>query len=260
MRFKLKLEVCPQVMGCELPFNYQYELSAAIYRILSQSDSTYSLWLHENGFIADNKRFKLFTFSNLIVPFYGIDKQRQRLIIKSDTIDWYITFLPEKSTKQFIEGVFCQQNFQIADRISGVEFLIREIQVMPPIEYHNEMFFKTLSPICISRRREDGKFDYLSPSDPNYTKGILTGLRSRYKAYYDKEYPDKAYCDFQVLGEAKSALVKIKTDTPQQTFVRGYRYEFGIKLPEELMRIMYESGLGEKGSLGWGMCEVLDKK
>lgn len=256
MRFKLILQVQPLISGCELPINYLYECSAATYRILSLSDERYSLWLHENGFVAERKRFKLFTFSNLIVPLYGIDKHRQRLIIKSDTVEWYISFLPEKSTQQFIEGVFRQQCFRIADKISGVEFLVREVQIMPTLGYQEEMCFETLSPVCVSRRRNDGKSDYLSPADPSYVRGLLTGLLARYKAYYGKEYEGEIYCDFQVLNEPKPVLVKIKVGTPQQTFVKGYRYRFKVRLPEELMKIGYESGIGEKGSLGFGMIGV----
>lgn len=259
MRFRLTLQILPRVLGTEIPINYSYELSAAIYRILSRSDENYSLWLHENGFITGGKRFKLFTFSNLIVPQYGIHKERQRLIIKSDTIEWYISFLPEKSTRQFIEGVFQQQSFRIADKISGVEFLVREVQVMPPLNFQEEMCFETLSPVCVSKRRDDGNSDYLSPTDPSYARGLLTGFLARYKAYYGKEYEDDVYCDFQVLDEPKPVLVKIKAGTPQQTFVKGYRYRFKVKLPEVLMRIGYESGWGEKGSLGFGMIGFCDK-
>ena len=253
MRFKLTLQILPDTLGRELPINYQYELSAAIYRILSCSDKDYSLWLHENGFIAGGKRFKLFTFSNLIVSQYSIHKERQRLIIKSDTVEWYISFLPEKSTQQFIEGVFRQQSFHIADKISGVEFLVREVQVMPPLDYLKEMYFQTLSPVCVSKRRDDGKSDYLSPTDSSYVSGLVTGLLARYEAYYGKEYEGEVCCDFQVLNEPKPVLIKIKEGTPQQTFVKGFRYNFKVNLPEVLMSIGYESGWGEKGAIGFGM-------
>ena len=49
-----------------LPINYQYPLSAAIYRIISKGDKEYANLLHEKGY---GKGFKLFTFSQLNVPF-----------------------------------------------------------------------------------------------------------------------------------------------------------------------------------------------
>ncbi len=259
MRFKLTLQIQPEAMGRELPINYQYPLQGVIYHTLKKSDLEFSTWLHENGYQMNGKRFKLFTFSNLIVPQYGIDKQRERLIIKSDIVTFYITFLPEKSTQQFIQGLFQQQTIQIADPISGVKFMVREIQVMPPLDYHPDMTFRTLSPICISLRNERGHMDYLSPTDPRYELGILTGLLDRYNTIHGHPFGGTPNCHLQLLSEPKSALVRIKAYTPDETRVRGYRYLFKIDLPEELMQIAYESGLGEKGSMGFGMIEAQEK-
>lgn len=253
MRFKLKLELLPDIMGREIPINYQYELSAAIYHILSKASQTYSSWLHDNGFWVDNKSFKLFTFSRLIVPKYGIDKERQRLIIKSNVVEWHLGFLPEKSTQQFIQGVFNEQQIEISDRISGASFAIREIQVMQSLTYSPVMEFETMSPICVSRRNERGKANYLSPENPDYASGLLKGLLARYHALYGHDYEGNTSVDFQLLGKAKPVLVKIKAETPEQTFVKGYQYKFRLALAEDLMQIAYEGGLGEKCSLGFGM-------
>jgi len=256
MRFKLTLQIQPDAMGRELPINYQYPLQAAIYKTLAQSDLDFSTWLHENGYqFSKEKKFKLFTFSNLIVPQYGINKERERLIIKSDLVTFYISFLPEKSTQKFIQGLFQQQTIQVADYISGVQFVVREIQVMPPLVYHPDMVFKTLSPICVSCRNDHGRMDYLSPVDPRYELGLLTGLLARYNTIHGQPFSGEPYCHIHLLSEPKSTLVRIKAGTPNETRVRGYRYQFNIDLPDELMQIAYESGLGEKGSLGFGMIE-----
>ena len=45
MRFKLILEVNKRAFGGMLPINYQYEQSAAIYKILSGADEAYASWL-----------------------------------------------------------------------------------------------------------------------------------------------------------------------------------------------------------------------
>ena len=253
MRFKITLQLQPEVMGREMPINYQYPLQAAIYHTLAQSDLEFSTWLHENGYQLEGKRFKLFTFSNLIVPQFGIDKQRERLIVTSDIVTLYISFLPERSTQQFIQGLFQQQTIQVADYLSGVQFVVREIQVIAPLDYHPDMTFKTLSPVCISLRNEQGHMDYLAPSDPRYELGILTGLLARYDAIHGRPFSGTPYCHLQLLNEPRSSLIRIKAGTPNETRVRGYRFHFKIDLPKELMQIAYESGLGEKGSMGFGM-------
>lgn len=45
-----------------IPINYQYPLSAAIYKILQKGDSEYAQFLHEEGY---GKGYKFFTFSDL---------------------------------------------------------------------------------------------------------------------------------------------------------------------------------------------------
>lgn len=256
MRFILKLQRFAD--GRCLPLNYQYELSAAIYRILSQSDAEYATWLHENGFKDGNKKFKLFTFSNLRIPRYEIDKESSRLKILSDEVYWQIGFLPDKSTKEFIKGVFNRQIFSVGDKISRVDFIVRDIELLPEQVMPAKGVYNTLSPVVVSLRNETGRHEYIGPEHPSYLKGIETGLQARYKAFYGKDYEgEKECCEFRLIDTPKSSLIKIKADTPQQTYVRGYRYRFMLSLPEPLMRIAYESGLGEKGSLGFGMIERL---
>lgn len=72
MRFVITLRVNARKFGRLLPLNYQYEMSAVIYKILSSADTEFATWLHENGFQMDNgKQFKLFTFSAHIVCNYA---------------------------------------------------------------------------------------------------------------------------------------------------------------------------------------------
>ena len=241
--------------GNALPINYQYELSAAIYHILSHADSDYATWLHENGFRTEDetKKFKLFTFSNLIVPNYGIDREHQRLILNCSHVDWYLSFLPNNSTQKFIEGVFKEQVFEVGDKWSKVQFAVRDIQILPPMEYQEEMTFRTMSPVCITQHEPDGTITYLSPTAPNYEIALLTGLMSRYEALHGERYTGDRYCKLRLLSDPRSKLVKIKGKTHNQTLVRGYLYTFTLSLPEPLMHIAYEGGIGEKTSLGFGM-------
>ena len=66
MEFKITLNI-NRIHGDLLPFNYQYEQSAVIYRILAQADTQYASWLHENGYqLNGSKKFKLFCYSPFI--------------------------------------------------------------------------------------------------------------------------------------------------------------------------------------------------
>lgn len=75
MRFNLNLSLTDRNRSV-LPVNYQYELSSWIYKVINQSDPVFAKWLHDRGFSNDNKQFRLFTFSNLMVPQYEIAGDR----------------------------------------------------------------------------------------------------------------------------------------------------------------------------------------
>ena len=252
MRLKLTLQVQRGGNGGDIPINYQYQLRSAIFKILSASDPNFSLWLHDYGYNQKGKRFKMFTFSNLIVPCV-IDNSGKRLIPKRDKALLYIGFADEHVSKTFLKGAFLNETIRIADKHSGMEFKIVEIQMLRPLEYHPDKIFETLSPICVSCRNESGKMDYLSPEDSRYEQGLLTGLISRYSALYGHPYEEEKYCRIEIIGQIKSRLITIKEGSPEQTRVRGYSYRFKIDLPPELMEIAYNGGLGEKGSMGFGM-------
>jgi len=257
MRFKITLWADKLKFGNRLPLNYQYELSSFIYRAIAKADTGYALWLHENGFNLNGKMFKLFTFSNLIVPQYGIEKEQGLLRIDSDRVEWQISFLPEKSTEKFVCGLFSEQEFQIGDKKSVVQFKVERIEMLPPPQFEPEMSFRTLSPVCVSYRGEEDRYPtYLSPDIPEASGIILNNLLNKHLAFYGKSYEGDFEFSFEVTSQPKAKLIAIKTGTPKATNVRGYVFDFRMKAPEELMRIMYESGLGEKGSIGFGMVKV----
>ena len=52
--------------GITLPINYNHLLTGIIYRFLAESNPEYASFLHDDGYHADAKRFKLFTFSQLM--------------------------------------------------------------------------------------------------------------------------------------------------------------------------------------------------
>ena len=116
MRFKLTLQTDAKAFGNRLPLNYQYKLSAIIYRAIAQVDSSYSEWLHENGFRLYNRPFKLFAFSNLVIPQYQIDREHGCIRIDRERVEWFVSFLLETSTEKFISGLFAEQLFQLVGR------------------------------------------------------------------------------------------------------------------------------------------------
>lgn len=259
MEFKLILEL-DRRLGDNLPFNYQYEQSAVIYRILSQADERYSSWLHENGYVLNgSKRFKLFSYSPFIF-------ERVRAVTKAGCLNiignyavWYINFIPEKSTTEFIKGVFENKSFTIGNKDYKVAFNIVGVESLPPIALSEEMRFCTLSPVCV-KQHEGRKIKYLSPDDPLFAKGILKGVLSKYESCHGSPYPEADSLHMQFIVDnsltIKSKVITIKADTPAETKVKGYLFNFKMKMPAELMKLAIEGGIGEQCSQGFGFIKA----
>ena len=260
MRFNLVLEVNKHAFGNKLPINYQYEQSAAIYKILSSADEAYASWLHDNGFRLENgKTFKLFVYSRFNIEKYRILRDSGRLQILSDTVEWQISFLPEKSTKKFIQGIFQDRVFEIGDTQSVVQFIVRDVEVMPEPDFCEKMIFSTMSPVCLKHQHSDGKTDYLSPSDTIAPFLLFNGLFDKYRLFYGKNCSySMSECKMKVLDTPKSALIKVKTGMPEETKVRGFMCKLEIEAPIELMQLMYEGGVGSMNSQGFGCLRVME--
>lgn len=262
MRFKITLQADKSKGEVILPINYQYELSAFIYRTIHAGNHEFGKWLHENGYITEDKKFKLFTFSRFQIPKY---KQfKDRLIIISDELSFSLSFLPFKITEAFISGAFKNQAFSIGDRESRVNFIIQGIEALKEPDFKEEMQFKTLSPVVVSTNQyKDHRYgQYLKPGDDYYAEILKDNLIRKYKAFsdIDSSQYDPAMIDefkFECTNKPRKKGVDIKVNTPQQSHIIGYQYESAVSGFPELIRTGYYAGFGEKNSLGFGCCGVI---
>lgn len=258
MRFRLTLTV---KNGAILPINYQYPLSAWIYKSINRADADFANFLHEKGYQSAKagRSFKFFTFSKLEVPKHEI--YEDRLIIKSSEVYLTLSFLVEEAAEKFITGVFQHQRMGIGDKKSQVDFEVGLIEASP-VPIATEMILRTVSPIVVSKPMlENGKklrAKFLSPEEPDYKDYFLQNLLRKYESYatYTGEsiVPDaqeELHWELQQ-GRIKSSLETIKAHTPAETKVRGYSYSFKLIAPMPLMRIGLLAGFGEKSSLGFG--------
>jgi CRISPR-associated endoribonuclease Cas6 len=265
MRFRLTLAVDRSKGNHHiLPINYQYELSSWIYHTIHHGNPEFSKWLHDSGLTNQNRRFKLFTFSNLRLPFYTINGDR--LEIRSDSAGLVISFYLPEAADPFIAGIFKDVQFRIGDRISAVDFCVSQIEKLPDIKFSETMQFATISPLVISRNETNGKkyAHYLSPEDPDFTTVFMNNLINKYLALVAagnisvSEARESADMTFKCTANPRQKLIMIKANTASEVSLRGYLFNFELKAPEELMKIGYYGGFGEKNSLGFGCCEVVN--
>lgn len=265
MRFQLTL--IPSAKSNLIPANYQYPLSSAIYKIIQQADEKYSAFLHDKGYkLNSGKSFKLFSFSELKVPYHI---QGDRFVINAVPASLTIGFHADEAATNFIRGLFINQQFDIADKISGARFSVSEVHLLPDLlsaadDETVEMILQPLSPLVVGRKNARGNYDFLSPADADFTACLVYGWIEKYKAV-NPDANTEALQNKIVIElltpkqEIKSRLITIKAFTPQQTQIRGFtRFRLKVKAPKPLLELALNAGLGLYNAMGCGCVGVVE--
>ncbi len=246
--------------GSLLPINYQYELSSWIYKVIERADAEYSDFLHNKGFQLDGRRFKMFTFSQLDTRHYEILGNQIKLLGKE--ISFIIRFAVDSSLEHFITGLFMQQRFRLGDKNSTIDLEVVGAETVAPPFFQQTMKYQCLSPLCISRMREDNSAEYLSPENPDYGKLLAQNLARKSQALAGMTEPGRAALPdfhFRLLNTPRKKGVHIKANTASHTQVVGYLFHFELTAPVELHELGYNAGFGEKNSMGFGCAGVTGK-
>lgn len=257
MRFRLKLFAIhfPAI----LPLNYQYPMSAVIYKILQHADAEYASFLHETGYKKSEnslKAFKLFTFSDIKTPFkiHG-----DRMLMLAPEAEVIVSFHLPQAAETFIKGLFMNQEMEIADSKSRARFKISQVESIPnglSKEPLQEVVLQPLSPVISSKPNAKGHYDYLTPEHPDFVPQLLFNWRSKYQMLYDNVDEAFADADMKVLfykNLPKSRLINIKAGTPEETRIKGYvNFQLKVKGRVEVLELLINSGVGAYNSQGMG--------
>lgn len=260
----MRLKVCLTAgeAGGFLPINYQYPLSAVIYKILARADEAYASFLHEIGYReADNlKTFKLFTFSELRTPFLI---ESDRLIMKSTDAFFIVCFHMPEAASNFVEGLFADQKIEIGDRKSRVSFHVSNTESLAlwrdsvkPDEMKSAEF-RILSPIAAGEKNERGYYDFFYPDHGRYLSALLLHWKEKHAAVYGRDSLEEDFNKMELSllhGEkAKSRLVTIKAGTKEETKIRGMTgFGLKVKAKKKVLELALNAGLGLYCSQGFG--------
>jgi len=272
MRLKIQFETKGKKQI--LPLNYQYPISAWIYKVLNKADNKFTEMLHNEGYVLENgKKFKLFTFSKLSFP-----KHTWKIIPKSDRMEvwarkvWLtVSFQLPEQIEKFVMGLFQDQQVYIGDKISGIEMQVVNVENLGLGMFNRQdlhdlqdndvtMNFRTISPVVIGYHEEGKKNEqYINPMQAEYKKIFINNLLDKYKATGGNDI-DKNNVQFEVTKlYTKTEMQTIKAFTPAETKVRAFHYEFSLTAPEKIIEVGYNSGFGSMNSVGFGFCEVVDE-
>ncbi len=253
MELRIKLN---RKKGDLLPINYQYQVSSWIYRVIGQSDANFSYFLHNQGFQTQGRNFKLFTFSQLDVRPYRLNGNLIQLL--GDIATLKVRFYVEDSLTHFIHGLFQHQKLVLINQHTSVHFDITSIELSTSTEFEPTMHYTCLSPICVSKLRDNGTTEYLHPADKQFGVLLLSNLQRKAEALNIIESPisDSTEFRFRLLNNPRKKGIHIKESSRFHTQIIGYLFDFEITAPLHLHKLGYYGGFGEKNSLGFGCVET----
>jgi len=272
---RIELTLSPE-KNCIIPINYYYAISAVIYKILSFSSHEYATWLHDKGYMdSRGKPRKLFNFSSLkIIPRAKL--QNDSLIIsESSQVTLYISSpLLEDFIQNFVQGIFLDQRITIANKRTAGKFHVSKVFVMPKPEFNERTQYRLLSPLLLSTMRErNGKLYqyYLQPDDEEIEKLVKQNILRKYETIYKKEFLptkfifnlDQNYIASKGGPNCISKLITINItnkDKEEIKKIKAFIAPFTLETDIELHELIYECGIGEKNSQGFGMVEIKKEK
>ncbi len=252
---RLVLSLQPDRVPCTIPFSYSHALTAVIYRFLARSSHDYARFLHDEGYRAGAKRFKLFTFSQLLIPERTLASDG--LVCLSKQISWQISSPIPEFVEHLAAGLL-----QVGEmRLGEHEFAITRVEVVPPPVFAQEMRLRCLSPIVVSVPEERaGKLSarYLRADDPRLSEALRQNLLRKFLVVHGHEPADSSLAVAldrkygERHGEGIYRLVEYKG-----TKIKAIMAPLTVRGSLELIEMGYEAGFGEKNSMGFGMVEVI---
>lgn len=257
MRFKITLNrTGKQKM---LPMDYQYYLSAWIYKVISMADREFANFLHTSGYTTGSKRFKLFSYSPLDFGRPILWKEKALFEIHAEQLYLNVSFHLAEAAEKFIIGLFSNQQVYVGDQFNGLDLVVRQVERLPEPVLTNTIHYRAVSPVVISLKEDNNKYArYLAPTDSDYDNLLLQNLVNKYNSVpHTPSLPEDINFDFELKSTPKSKLVTIKPYTPEQSKVRGFVFDFALTCPIDIHRFILSTGIGEKNSTGFGWVEVI---
>jgi CRISPR-associated endoribonuclease Cas6 len=250
---RVKLTLAAAQKGAVLPLNYQYTVASLIYSTLGNASTEFASKLHEEGFVAEGKKFKLFSFSRLTTVNSRV--AGDKLVLNDPTIFLQVSSPVEEFIEHFVAGLFQSQTFNIA----GTHFHLEQAETLPAPVFTEKMSFRALSPITewINEGQKHPRF--LSLED-DWSAVIRQNLIRKYLALHGREPVDTRLIwewDHEYAGRAARAGRRLSVLTNiRDTQIRGWLAPFHIEGSPGLIQMGYEAGYGAKNAMGFGMAEA----
>jgi CRISPR-associated endoribonuclease Cas6 len=242
LKFKFSFE-----QPLNLPKYYNSALQGFFYKNI---DPLLASILHEVGFVYNQRRFKLFTFSKI----FGKIKEKNESHILFHPPDVHVYFSTPIAThmKSIVMSLVKKEKLLMYEQyvfLSEVEVLEEEIE-------SKEITVVCLSPIVVYRTPEGSRRHvYLSPFEEQFYDMIKSNLMKKYQLVYGKRYME----DIEI-APANTNSIRKKKIVFKGTLITAWEGLFKIIAKRDMLKVGLECGLGVKNSAGFGCIAKIREK
>ncbi len=257
---RIKITLNPTGKQRMLPMDYQYYLSAWIYKVMRKSDKAFADFLHEKGYgQSETKLYKLFCFSRLNFGKPRLWKEKKLFEINRHEITLQISFDVREAASNFIKGLFLEQEFYLGDQLNGIDFKVTKVEALPEPDFKEVMYYRLQTPWVVSYKPEGEKYPrYLRPDEDHFQELSVKHLTEKYANTRNKEV-EKNSIIFSPQATYKRSGFLVKNGTPEETRVVGNLFDFTLTAPVEVHQMIWNAGVSEKSSSGFGWVERIEK-
>jgi len=225
--------------------------------VLKQADEEFAQFLHQKGYgQGDIKLYKLFCFSRLNFGKPKLWKEKKLFEIFAHEIELQISFDVIEAASNFIKGLFLSQKFFLGDKFNGIDFSVSQVEALPEPEFTKTMDYRLQTPWVVSYKTESDKYpQYLSPKDDQFETLAIKHLTEKYNNTRSSESILPEQINMSIHSGFKRAGFVMKPGTKEESRVVGNLFDFELTAPVEVHRMIWNAGVSEKSSSGFGWVE-----
>jgi CRISPR-associated endoribonuclease Cas6 len=245
-----------------LPINTNYYLADLLSKLTKNYESLLKSILPTNG--CNHEKFNFYTFSQLIIPNRKIEKSK--IAIYSAELYWYVSSPFPLYLEILAKELLRRKWVNIADN----RYETRSIKFLHTPSFNGEeVHFTCLSPVTILRNGDTnlrGKLtleSFLFPEHKEFKIKLIDDIKLKYRLLKGRDLDDILFeftIDSHYLRKRNnkiSKLIAIEKNKETPDYIRGFLAPFKVKTAPEILRLIYDAGLGQFNPLGFGMIATI---
>jgi len=231
--------------SCRISKQYRKKFISLIKQALNSENSDSDIFQKYYGNKKQNMA-KPFTFS-VQIPIQGMEEKE--FILGGNCMRFYFSSSDPAFLITVYNGLAGLKDFS---PFAGYKIHVRNFYLQKDKNFNSdEMVFKTLSPVIVRDINQKKGQGFIGFDNENFQEQLFYSMKNMCLNFISKDYELQK-------EQVEIMPVKCKTD-----IINHYGGEIGtsgifkIKAPKEVLKLIYDAGLGVKRSQGFGMLEVV---